>query len=164
MVNKQFFKDVLANKKDLIRIFDVKFIIAPLFDEIGVKALYEKVIKRPDMAKYFPDKYPKGKTCNREYMYNIWHTIHPDEVQQVIAHANSQRYSITAEKQAQEAILISDKWMEEIEAMPFTSKTKGRMSMLLKQKSKVNAVPKERITYPAYDFEKRMRVLDADAP
>ena len=48
--------------------------------------------------------------------------------------------------------------------MPFTSKTKGRMSMLLKQKSKVNAVPKERITYPAYDFEKRMRVLDADAP
>ena len=164
MVNKQFFKDVLANKKDLIRIFDVKFCNAPAFDEIGVKALYERVLKRPGMAKYFPDKYPKGKACNREYMYNIWHTIHPEEVQQVIAHANSQRYSITAEKQAQEAILISDKWMEEIEAMLFTSKIKGRMSMLLKQKSKVNAVPKERITYPAYDFEKRMRVLDADAP
>ena len=80
MVNKQFFKDVLAEKKDLIRIFDVKFCICPAFDEIGVKALYEKVIKRPGMAKYFPDKYPKGKACNREYMYNIWHTVHPEEV------------------------------------------------------------------------------------
>ena len=54
--------------------------------------------------------------------------------------------------------------MEEIEAMPFTSKTKGRMSMLLKQKSKVNAVPKERVTYPAYEFEKRMRVPEANEP
>ena len=89
--------------------------------------------------------------------------MHPEEVQQVIAHANSQSYSVTAEKQADEAILISDKWMTEIEAMPFASKTRGRMTMLLKQKSKVNAVPKPRVTYPAYDFEKKIRVAEPDA-
>ena len=44
MVNKNFFKDVLAGKKDLFRIFDVKFCNVPAFDEIGVKALYDKVI------------------------------------------------------------------------------------------------------------------------
>ena len=46
--------------------------------------------------------------------------------------------------------------------MPFTSKQKGRMSALLKQKSKVGAIQRERKTYDAWDFvpEKRMR----DAP
>ena len=41
--------------------------------------------------------------------------------------------------------------------MPFTSKQKGRMSHLLKQKSKIGTKPKERTTYEAYDFMKRPR-------
>lgn len=41
--------------------------------------------------------------------------------------------------------------------MPFVSKQKGRMSMLLKQKSKIQAVPKERIKYDAYNFSMRAR-------
>ena len=45
--------------------------------------------------------------------------------------------------------------------MPFTSKQKGRMSALLKQKSKVGAIMKERITYDAFDFEPEKRMRDA---
>ena len=41
--------------------------------------------------------------------------------------------------------------------MPFVSKQKGRMSFLLKQKSKVAALRDERTTYEPYNFEKRMR-------
>ena len=41
--------------------------------------------------------------------------------------------------------------------MPFTSKEKGRMSHLLKQKSKVQAEFKPRVTYAAYDFMQRPR-------
>ena len=80
MVNKNFFKDVLADKKDLLKLDQVKLCSVAAFDEIGVKALYDKVISRPGMSKYFPDKYPKGKACNREYMYNVWNTIHPEDV------------------------------------------------------------------------------------
>ena len=39
--------------------------------------------------------------------------------------------------------------------MPYISAKKGRMSALLKMKSKIQAVPKQRITYEAYDFAKR---------
>ena len=42
--------------------------------------------------------------------------------------------------------------------MPFVSKQKGRMSALLKQKSKVITVKKERVTYDAFDFDKRPRI------
>ena len=53
--------------------------------------------------------------------------------------------------------MITEAWKEELESMPFISKQKGRMSQLLKQKSKVQAVREQRKTYDAYDFDKRSR-------
>ena len=41
--------------------------------------------------------------------------------------------------------------------MPFMSKQKGRMSHLLKQKTKIGRAKAERKTYDAYDFMKRQR-------
>ena len=41
--------------------------------------------------------------------------------------------------------------------MPFVSKQKGKMSHLLKQKSKIGTKHKERIQYDAYDFNKRSK-------
>ena len=38
---------------------------APLYDEIGVTRLYDKVVQIEGMAIYFPDKYPKGRKCDR---------------------------------------------------------------------------------------------------
>lgn len=157
MVTKDFLKAVLKEDKDLLRMNKVAFVNPPAYDETGVKALYEKVLQQPGMAKYFPDKYPKGRQCDRAYMYNVWATIHPEQVSQVIAYANSQRYSITAEKEKQETIILTDKWKAELDAMPFVSKVKGRMSMLLKQKSKVGVLHKSRTTYPAFDFAPRPR-------
>ena len=61
IVTKDHLRDVLSGKKSLLKIKDVNFCNPPAFDEIGVKALYDKVLKRPGMTKYFPDKLPKGK-------------------------------------------------------------------------------------------------------
>lgn len=122
MINRGFLKEVLTGKKALLKMSEVKFCNAPLFDEIGVKALYAKVIKLDGMNKYFPDKYPKGSQCCRSYMYNIWNSIHPEDVRQVIAHANKQRYSLEAEKMKQDAIVITEEWQRELESMPFVSK------------------------------------------
>ena len=57
---------------------EVRFCNPPLYDEIGVTALYDMVVKREGMSKYFPDKLPVGRKCDRSYMYNVWNTIHPD--------------------------------------------------------------------------------------
>ena len=45
--------------------------------------------------------------------------------------------------------------------MPFISKQKGRMSFLLKEKSKVAAFSKQRRTYDTYDFMPQKRVRDS---
>ena len=60
LVTKDFLKDVLQGKKKLLKMKEVSFINAPLFDEISVKRLYEDVVKQPEMRDYFPDKFPKG--------------------------------------------------------------------------------------------------------
>ena len=60
MINRGFLKEVLTGKKTLLKMSQVKFCNAPLFDETGVKALYDKVIKQSGMSKHFPDKYAKG--------------------------------------------------------------------------------------------------------
>ena len=39
---------------------EVKFVNVPAFDEIGVKYLYDDVVKKDGMSQYFPDKFPKG--------------------------------------------------------------------------------------------------------
>ena len=111
----------------------------------------------PGMMDYFPDKYPKGKVCEKAYMYNVWNTRYPEDVKAVIEHANQQRYALTSAKVREDTILITDEWQRELDSLPFVSKQKGRMSHLLKQKSKIGVVHKERAKYPAFDFGKRLR-------
>ena len=163
-ITKDHLKGVLSGKKNFLKMHQVRFCNAPAYDEIGVKALYEKVIKQPDMAQYFPDKFPKGQQCDKQYLYNVWNSMHPEDVQKLFEHANSVRYSLEADKVKEETILITDAWQKELEAMPFISKVKGRMSHLLKQKSKIQAVQKPRKTYDAYDvFAKRPRTQTEEA-
>ena len=49
-INKDFLRDVLKGKKKLLKMKEVNFCNVPSYDEIGVKALYEKVVKLPGMA------------------------------------------------------------------------------------------------------------------
>ena len=104
LVTKDFLKDVFCEKKDLLKMNEVHFCNPPAYDEIGVKALYDKVIKQPNMAKFFPDKLPKGRQMDRSYMYNIWNTVHQDQVQAVIEHANEVRYGDKNERMQDESI------------------------------------------------------------
>jgi len=46
--------------------------------------------------------------------------------------------------------------------MPFTSKMKGKMSALLKQKSKIKIESKERVKYEMYDITKKFRDGDGN--
>ena len=44
MVTKGYLKSVLKEDKDFLKMEEVKFCNVPAFDEIGVKALYNKVV------------------------------------------------------------------------------------------------------------------------
>ena len=61
------------------------------------------------------------------------------------------------EKVKNEAIVMTEEWRDQLEQMPFVSKQKGRMSHLLKMKSKVGVIHKERAKYEPLDFQKRFK-------
>ena len=61
IVTKDFLKEVFKGNKDLKKMTEVIFCNPPAYDEIGVKALYERVISQQFMSIYFPDKLPKGR-------------------------------------------------------------------------------------------------------
>ena len=59
-ITKDHLKAVLVGEKKLLKMSEVRFINAPIFNEIAVKHLYDDVSKLPLLKDYFPDKFPKG--------------------------------------------------------------------------------------------------------
>ena len=93
MVTKDHLKSVLKGEKKFLKMKDVRFINPPSYDETSVAHIYDKVVAMKGMSELFPDSYPKGRQCDRQYMYNVWNTVYPEAVKKVIEHANSLRYS-----------------------------------------------------------------------
>ena len=163
MVNKDYLKGILSGEKKLLKMSEVNFCHPPAFDEIAVKNLYERIKASPGMAELFPDTYAKGRQCCRAYMFNCWNTIHPNDFKAVVAHASEQRYSVDNDRVKDNSIKITESWRQELDKMPFVSKHRGRMSALLKQKSRVTAASKPRKKYDAFDFSKKIKSNDGAA-
>ena len=158
-VTKDFLKEVVGGTRSFKKIQDVRFIQMPHYDELGVCHQYEKALKLPGMAQFFPRKLPKNRTIDKQFFYNIFNTEFPDRVKALIDHANAQRFTVKNDDLVDNSIQMTDQWAKELEDLPFISKQKGRMSFLLKKKSKVNIERKDRVTYDAYDISKRPRIV-----
>ena len=111
-MTKDFLKQVLAGEKQLMHKKAVDEVTVPHYDELSVKALYPMFAKDAEMMSYFPSQYPKGKSAPRKYFFDILNTLHPDYLQQVMAHANKQRMTSEGEAMARESIKISKYWEE----------------------------------------------------
>ena len=94
MFTKDFAKEVFEGKKRLMKRRDVIEVEVTRFDELSVKNLYDKFIELDGMSLYFPTKYPKGRQCCRDYMFNIANTLHEKVVTEIIKHAHVQRYGV----------------------------------------------------------------------
>ena len=77
-VNKDFLKQVLAEEKQLLKKKEYVPIEVPHYDELSVRSLWPQFAEDADVAKYFPDVFPKDKGSDREYFFNVVNTIHPD--------------------------------------------------------------------------------------
>ena len=80
MFTKDFAKEVFSGKKKLLKLSEVRFVSVTRYDELSVKNLYLNFISLEGMASYFPSKYPKGRCCDREYMFNVANTLYPEIV------------------------------------------------------------------------------------
>lgn len=65
MINHDFMRDVLAERKFLIKIADVKYVNVPHFDELSVKSIYPMFQADAEVMKYLPSSLPAGKLPDR---------------------------------------------------------------------------------------------------
>ena len=120
-MTKDFLKDVLAGRKDLLHRSDVCEIKVPQYDELSVSSLYPLFAKDAKFLSYFPSKYPKGKGPPREYFFNVLNTLQPEYLANIMAHAAKQRMSAEGEGMERQSIEISEYWQEQLKSMPYLS-------------------------------------------
>ena len=101
------------------------------------------------MAVYFPDSYPKGRSCNREYFFSILATVQPEYCDKLIRNCKDMRFGLNDEEQQQKAIVITNEWAAELKQFPQFARSKGRMMHLLAQKSKIGIANKSRKKFKA---------------
>ena len=84
MFTKDFAKLVFSGKKKLLKLHDTKQVQVTKYDELSVKNMYDDFLSLDGMKDYFPDKYCKGRCCDREYLFNVANTLHFNVVQDII--------------------------------------------------------------------------------
>ena len=121
MVNKDFLKQVLNNRKKLLNLKEVKWVNPPKYDEISVANLYPKYKQEGNFMAYMPDHLPKGKLPDRTYFFNVMNTLYEDRVQQMIEHANRVRFESSKAGIEEEEVLVSGEWWDKLNLMPYFS-------------------------------------------
>ena len=110
MVNKDFCKQVLSGQKKLLKMSQMTPVNVPSYDEVSVKRLYADALKLQEMEFYFPDEYPKGRQADRTYFFNIFNSLHPETMANVLKHANEKRYGEEADNMREEAIAMTEEF------------------------------------------------------
>ena len=97
MITKDFLKLVFSGNKRLLELNEVRRVNVPVYDELSVKNLWPDASSDPELMQFFPDKFPKGKTADRQYFFNVMNTVHFEYTQAIIKHANEQRMTSQGE-------------------------------------------------------------------
>ncbi len=103
-------RDVLCEKKKLMKVNEARYINMPKYDELSVRNIFPKFINDPSVMVYLQDEYPKDRFPDRQYFFTVLNTVHPKYVSSVIAHANSQRFSAQGQASETQRVIVSDEW------------------------------------------------------
>ena len=76
MINRDFVKAILAGRKRLLPLKDVKRVTVPKYEELSVEKMFPIVNRDQQVMSYFPDALPKNRNVAREYFWNVVHTVH----------------------------------------------------------------------------------------
>ena len=123
MVTTAYLKQILRGDKKLLKMSDTRMCNPSRYDEISVTQLYESCLKMSDMPLYFPDNYPKGRKCCRQYFFSILATIHPEYTDKLLKKCKEVRYGADGEAQKSELIEMDPMWQDQLKEFPqFASK------------------------------------------
>ena len=83
-IGKDYLRDILANRKQLLKKSEVKEVEVPLFDELKVSTLYERYKFDPKMKLLLPSSFAKGRQINRTWFFNTLNSVYPEDVQHLL--------------------------------------------------------------------------------
>jgi hypothetical protein len=118
MITSAWLRQILRGEKKLLKASEAKICNPPKYDEVSVANLYEPCLELDRMEDYFPDKYPIGRTCCREYFFTILATLHPEYTRELLRKSKSDRFALNDEEQQKEAILIDPEWEAQLKEFP----------------------------------------------
>ncbi len=98
-VNKEFFKQLFMNQKKVFKISEIKHILVPKLDEMGVKQMLPIVAEDEAIKAYFPDEFFGNTLPNRQFFFNIINTMYPGYLDQLLQNANKQRMGMVQSQQ-----------------------------------------------------------------
>ena len=76
MITKDFMKKILKDEKKLFSLIEVKPVKIPCYDELSVKRYWRILREDSKFMKYMPDFPSEDRIPDREFFWNIAHTIY----------------------------------------------------------------------------------------
>ena len=80
MINKDFLKGVLTDKKKLLPLSKVKHVNVPHYEELSVKQFWPILSTDENFKSYMPDPTAEGRLPDRTYFWNVANTVQHDYV------------------------------------------------------------------------------------
>ncbi|MEE3276648.1 MAG: hypothetical protein VX193_02320 [Candidatus Thermoplasmatota archaeon] len=121
MLNKDFTKQLFAEKKKMLELSQVRHVHVPHYDELSVKKFWPLMHADLAFMMYMPDPTPDGRLPEREFFWNVLNTLQPAYVTQLLDHATALRMTVQEDGDGVDAIEITDEWWEKLQAKPFIS-------------------------------------------
>jgi len=129
-VNKEFFKSLFKGDNKAHKVTDVKHIIVPKIDELGIIKMLDMVRTDPLVKQYLPDEYYKKLTPDRSFFFNTINTLYDGFIPELISGAQRQRVQETKKGESEQVIEATDEWLNNLSAIPFYSKVSRILSYL----------------------------------
>ena len=83
--------------------------------------MYAKYKDDAKLALYLPDHFAKGRQIDRQYWFDVFNTVYPDQLKIILDTARNHRHDANAEEKKDETITITEEWYAKLNAIPFAS-------------------------------------------
>ena len=120
-LNKDMLKGILNGSKSVFNLGEIRHINVPLYEELNVKKIFEHYKEEPLLKPYMPDKMAKGRQIDRTWFFNVFGTIFPQVLHEMIRNALSVRNDKSAEDEAKEKIEITEEFKNMLASINFKS-------------------------------------------
>ena len=99
----------------------VLWVKTPAYDELAVPKIMEMVVKDKALCKFLPDECLKKKLPDRSFLMNLINTQHTEYLRQIVQHAQAQRFGQLHDEDQNNKIVITEEWLNELQAHPYSS-------------------------------------------